>query len=245
MTNRVVSDTPQLIPEQVAAACASLADRIHERFPHRGIDRHAHWFATYVSAVVADGPMQLKRWLRWFVSGAGAAVAFVLLFSPIVLFVRRMDVFEDLPTYLQSLDAFITVLAASVAGRVTWVAYLGYWERQQVLPKLNALRSFAHVTDMLQLSKSPVRVLFPGGTPSGWSEDHPDVISMSAYLSFCAELHSMTAKVAALYGEWTSDATVMAAIDDVEGLCATLENKSTQKILLLEQVNQRVAPPTS
>lgn len=155
-------------------------------------------------------------------------LAFAVLFSPIVLFVRSMDVFQDLPTYLQSLDAFITVLAASVAGRVTWVAYLGYRERQQILPKLNELRSFAHVTDMLQLAQSPARVLFPSTTATGWCDDHPDAVSMSASLAFCAELHSMTAKVAALYGEWTTDSTVMVAIDDVEDLCPSLEHKSTQ-----------------
>ena len=239
-TKRVVSDTPQLIPDQVAAACAALAHRIHERFPGRGIDRHAQWFSGYVAALVSDGPLRLRRWLQWIVSGAGALIAFIVIFSPIFLFVRHMDVFEDLPTYLQSLDAFITLLAAAVAGRVTWVAYVGYRERQAVIPRLNALRSFAHVTDMLQLAKSPVRVLFPASATTGWSDDHPDAVSMSAYLAFCAELHAMTGKVAALYGEWTFDPVVMASIDDVEDLCASLESKITQKILLLEQLNQRV-----
>lgn len=243
MTRRLASDTPQLIPAQVAAACAALADRIHERFPGRGIDRHAHWFAAHAAGVAAEGPLRLDSRLRWLVSGAGAVVAFLLLFSPIYVWKQRLDVFDGVATYLQSLDAFITVLAATVAGRVTWIAYVGYWERQKVLPKLNALRSFAHVTDMLQLSKSPVRVLFPATSRAGWDDDHPDAVSMSAYLAFCAELHSMTAKVAALYGEWTNDATVMVAIDDVEDLCGSLEHKSTQKILLLEQLNQRVAPP--
>ena len=228
------------MPEQVAAACASLASRIHERFPDRGIDQHAQWFAQHAARVVMDGPLRMRHWLRLLVTTAGACVAFAILFSPVLLYVRRMDVFEDLPTYLQSLDAFITILAATVAGRVTWVAYVGYWERQQVLPKLNGLRSFAHVTDMLQLSKSPTRILFPTSSETGWDDDHPDAVSMSAYLAFCAELHSMTAKVAALYGEWTSDATVMVAIDDVEDLCASLESKTSQKILLLEQLNQRI-----
>jgi len=59
-----------------------------------------------------------------------------------------------------------------------------------------------------------------------------------------SERYALTAKVAVLYGEWTSDAIVLSALDDVEDLRSSHENKTTQKILLLEQLNQRLRTTT-
>lgn len=67
-----------------------------------------------------------------------------------------------------------------------------------------------------------------------------DIRDMSEYLAYGAVMQSITAKVAAVYGDWVSDAVVHAAIDDIERLCADLENKSLQKVLSLEQIHRRI-----
>jgi len=245
MPVRQSSETPTLIPEQLAVSCQMLADRIHERFPHRGIERHAQWFANYTRQVISTGQssIQAPAILR-VVSWLGGMAASLLLLSPIY-FVRRVDGLDHLTTFLSSLDAFITLLAATVAGFFTMRSIELGVVRNRALSGLNTLRSFAHVTDMLQITKCPTRLLFPPVPTKSSPHEEDDATSMSRYLSYCTELYALTAKVAVLYGGWTSDATVLSALDDVEDLCSSLENKTTQKILLLEQLNQRLRSTTN
>ena len=238
---RTSSDTPTLVPAQLAGTCAAFADRVHAAFPERGIDRHAHWLAEHADRIAAAGrhAIESPRWLRR-VSDVGGIGAAMLLLLTSFLCVRRLGDIDTLPTYLSSLDAFFTVLAATVAGGFTMRSIRHHAEQRRALKGLNTLRSFAHVTDMLQLSKSPTRLLFMDTADPGCVAERVTPENMSEYLSYCAELQSLTAKVAALYGEWTSDAVVHTAIDDVARMCAELENKSLQRLLLLEQIHQRI-----
>jgi hypothetical protein len=244
---RKASDTPTLIPEKVAANCHLLSDRIHGRFPDRGLDRHAHWFAQYVDGLVGTGADNLAAPLLFrMVSWAGGVAVGCLLFSPL-LFVRRLDGLDQLPVFLSSLDALSTVLAASAAAFFTMRSIEHAAVRRRALAALGTLRSFAHVTDMLQITKCPTHLLFPAGVAgeadrtAAAARDEPT--ALTHYLTYCSELYALTAKVAVLYGDWTADAAVLDAIDDVDDLCMGLESKTTQKILLLEQLNQRVRNP--
>lgn len=235
-------DAPHLDAGKMADACVALADRIGERFPGRGIDVHARSLAEHARRMAATGSARIAAPLALrVVSWIGGIAASLLLLSPL-WFVRRMDGIDVLPEFLQSLDAFITVLAATVAGFFTMRSVEHGVCRRRALEELQVLRNFAHVTDMLQIAKSPTRLLFPLA-PTRFTPDDLDAVSMSRYLAYCAELYALTAKLGVLYGRWTSDATVLSAIDDLEGLCSNLESKTTQKVLLLEQLNQRVAQP--
>ena len=236
-----VQHSPQsrstIILEELAETCAKLARRIHASFPGRGIDDHARSFVERVNTIIKDGrrAVDAPKWLtRLSVFGGIAAVSLLVLAS--VLCVRRVGDIDNLPTYLSSLDAFFTVLAATVAGGITMRSIHHRVEQAQVLKKLDELRGVAHVTDMLQIAKCPTRLLYSdssGGAEAG------DLREMTEYLSYGAELQSLTAKVAAVYGRWCSDASVHAAIDGIERLCTDLERKSLQKVLLLEQIHQR------
>jgi hypothetical protein len=232
---------PSLTAGKIADACEALADRIHERLPGRGIDGHARHLAEHARRLVTTGSARITApVILRVVSWIGGIAASLLLLSPL-WFVRRTDGIDVLPEFLQSLDAFITVLAATVAGFFTMRSVEHGVCRRRALGELHALRNFAHVTDMLQISKSPTRLLFPLA-PTRFTPTDDDAVSMSRYLAYCGELYALIAKLAVLHGEWTSDATVLSAIDDLETLCSSLENKATQKILLLEQLNQRVQP---
>lgn len=238
---RTASETPTLVPTQLAETCAALADRIHATFPGRGIDRHAQWFADHAERILAEGrrAIEAPAWLRR-ITDIGGIVAVTLLIVTSFLCVRRVGDIDNLPTYLSSLDAFFTVLAATVAGGFTMRSIRHRVEQNRALSELNKLRSFAHVTDMLQVSKCPTRLLYRESTGESDISDDAEVRRMSEYLAYGAEMQSITAKVAAVYGDWISDAVVHAAIDDIERLCADLENKSLQKVLLLEQIRQRI-----
>ena len=235
-------EAPRLEADKIAEACTALADRIGERFPGRGIDQHARSLAHHARRMAETGSARIAAPLALrTISWIGGIAASLLLLSP-VWFVRRMDGIDVLPEFLQSLDAFITVLAATVAGFFTMRSVEHGVCRRRALEELQTLRNFAHVTDMLQIAKSPTRLLFPLAPTRFTPEDEGDAVSMSRYLAYCAELYALIAKLGVLFGRWTSDATVLSAIDDLEGLCSSLENKTTQKILLLEQLNQRVTP---
>jgi hypothetical protein len=239
--DRTPTNVPSLTAEKIADACEALADRIHERLPGRGIDSHARHLAEHARRLVTTGSARITAPVALrIVSWIGGIAASLLLLSPL-WFVRRTDGIDVLPEFLQSLDSFITVLAATVAGFFTMRSVEHGVCRRRALGELQALRNFAHVTDMLQISKSPTRLLFPLA-PTRFTPADDDAVSMSRYLAYCGELYALIAKLAVLHGEWTSDATVLAAIDDLETLCSSLENKATQKILLLEQLNQRVQP---
>jgi len=218
-----------------------LADRIHAVFPGRGIDSHAQWFAEHSNRILAEGrhAIEAPLWLRR-ISDIGGVVAVTLLVATSFLCVRRVGDIDNLPTYLSSLDAFFTVLAATVAGGFTMRSFRHRVEQNRTLRELNKLRSFAHVTDMLQVSKCPTRLLYREQSCASGVGDDVEVRRMSEYLAYSAEMQSITAKVAAVYGDWLSDAVVHSAIDDIQRLCAELEIKSLQKVLLLEQLHQRI-----
>lgn len=242
------SDSPTLIPERIVESCRMLSDRVHRRFPDRGLARHIEWFVSYVERVLPAGEANLRAPFHFRVaSWVGGLLVAAALFSPL-WFVRHIDGMDQLPVFLGALDALFTVLAATIGGFYTMRSIEHEFVRRQALAGLHTLRSFAHVTDMLQVTKSPTQLLFPGSDPAealvasnGPPKD--DASSLSHYLTYCSELYALTAKVAALYGEWTADSVVLSAVDDIEDLCAGLESKTTQKILLLEQLNQRVRLP--
>lgn len=228
-----------IVLEELAETCGKLARRIHASFPGRSIDEHARCFVERVNGIVKEGrrAVEAPRWLGQ-ISAIGGVAAVTLLVLTSVLCVRRVGDIDNLPTYLSSLDAFFTVLAATVAGGLTMRSIRQRVEQKLALKKLDELRGVAHVTDMLQIAKCPTRLLY--SDPSTNTPDPTlDVRQMTEYLSYGAELQSLTAKVAAIYGRWNSDVTVHAAIDGIERLCADLERKSLQKVLLLEQIHQR------
>jgi hypothetical protein len=236
-----VQHSPQsrstIILEELAETCAKLARRIHVSFPGRGIDDHARCLVERVNSIVEEGrrAVEAPMWLTRL-SAIGGVTAITLLVLVSVLCVRHVGDIDNLPTYLSSLDAFFTVLAATVAGGLTMRSIRHRVEQTRALKKLDELRGVAHVTDLLQIAKSPTLLLY--SDPSTGSEVE-DIRQMTEYLSYGAELQSLTAKVAAVYGRWCSDAAVHAAIDGIERLCTDLERKSLQKVLLLEQIHQR------
>lgn len=242
------SDSPTLIPERIIESCRMLSDRVHARFPDRGLARHVEWFVGYVERTLPAGEANVRAPFHFRIaSWIGGLLVAGALFSPL-WFVRHIDGMDQLPVFLGALDAMFTVLAATVGGFYTMRSIEHEFVRRQALAGLHTLRSFAHVIDMLQVTKSPTQLLFPGSDPTDPLCMQPtlkdDASSLSHYLTYCSELYALTAKVAALYGEWTADSQVLSAVDDIEDLCASLESKTTQKILLLEQLNQRVRMPS-
>lgn len=82
------TDKPTLVADKLAASCRLLVNRIHERFPDRGIDVHANRLADYAERLIQSGSHSISApvVLR-IVSWMGGIAAGLLLISP-VYFVR-------------------------------------------------------------------------------------------------------------------------------------------------------------
>lgn len=235
--------TPALDPDRIVETCRRLSQRVHERFPGRSLDRHVGAFADHAERVVAAGvkPLQPPVWLRiaGWVGGFGA----ILLLAVPFWLAKRLEPPERLTDSLQAIDSAITIFAGTVAGYFTMRSITQAYSRKRALRGLQELRSFAHVADMLQTNKSPARLLFPTAATASSPLLEEDPVLVSRYLGYCAEFYALVAKVAVLYGDWVQDATVLSTVDDIEVLCSDFENRVALKILQLDRLVSRSAPP--
>jgi len=102
------------------------------------------------------------------------------------------------------------------------------WKRHRALRYLHELRSIIHVIDMHQLTKDPHHV------SDGSDPDHVSGDKLLRYLDYCAELLSISGKVAALYAESSHDPLVIETVNDLGQLTSNLGNKIWQKLSTVE-----------
>ncbi|MCE9619065.1 MAG: hypothetical protein K8R92_04055 [Planctomycetes bacterium] len=239
--NRQVLDLSGL-----ADAIEQLLTRIVERFPESGLRKNATLLLEYARELERDRETLVKvpGWIRlisWL--GGFAVVGFIFLSG--VYVVKTESGIETLPNFLQALSAVITVFAGATAGFFTMRSIEQSQVRRLALSKLQFLREMAHVIDMLQLSKSPVAIMFPPNPldPADATRSHKPILTpkeMFQYLSYCGELSALIGKLAVIFIGWVHDPTLLATIDDVEDLCSDLERKMLSKLLLIEQLHQRL-----
>jgi len=102
------------------------------------------------------------------------------------------------------------------------------WKRRRTLRYLHELRSIIHVIDMHQLSKDHRNV--------GSSSESEVLVGqrLILYMDHCAELLSLSGKVAALYAESSQDPVVIEAVSDLGQSTSNLGNKIWQKLNVVE-----------
>jgi hypothetical protein len=147
---------------------------------------------------------------------------------------------SDLYGQLQGIDAFFNIALLAGASILFLVTMEARVKRQAALKDLHVLRSLVHVIDMHQLTKDPT-ALMSGATDTNKSPRRTlTPFELTRYLDYCSELLSLTAKVAALYAQSSTDPAVIEAANDLERLTTNLSQKIWQKITLVE----RLAPPS-
>lgn len=223
-----------LDPEKVAQTISRLRQRITERFPDSGL-----------SAVCGELESTCEKsaariaWIErplWHLC--------VIRYSLVLLIVAGLAVgllnFEQGVPRLGEIN-FIDAIQALEAGLndviLISVALFFVWglesriKRRRAMKALHELRSIAHVIDMHQLTKDPDR-LQPDyrATESSPPNRMNDLHLMRRYLDYCAEMLSLTGKVAALYLKTLDDPTVVATVNEIEDLTTGLSRKIWQKI---------------
>lgn len=214
---------------------ARLQRRIGERFPDSGlhslcgdlleISRQASERAQWMGR-----PILTIRIISWLL----AATLLALLIASVRLIglgLQQMDLAE-----------FVAVLEAGSNEAVLIGAVLFFLitlerriKRRRALLALHELRSVAHVIDMHQLTKDPERLTRDWVSTANSPRQGMTPFLLNRYLDYCSEMLSLTGKVAALYVQRFDDGVVLAAVSEVETLCASLSGKIWQKIVVLEQ----------
>jgi len=226
-----------LDPDKIIQTLAELQARIEARFPRAGLARVAGEL-TDIARESKTRAARLARpnWqLRVLVTLVLAAGATVAVWVATLLLQNRAD--SDIYGQLQGIDAFFNITLLAGAAILFLVTTESRLNRQAALRDLHVLRSIVHVIDMHQLTKDPSPMM-AGATDTEKSPKRTlTPFELTRYLDYCSEMLSLTAKVAALYAQTSTDTTVINAVNDLERLTANLSQKIWQKITIVERLS--------
>ncbi len=230
--------------QYIIATLTTLKDRIFERFPQSNLNNVCQELLDIASQPEARiQRIQRPRWfLRMGIAAVVVAIAAILA-SAVVVVLKEVPLrFGHLGEFLQGLDAGVNETILLSIALVFLFTLENRLKRSETLRALHDLRSIAHVIDMHQLSKDPEAILSP--TMATASSPHRTMtrFQLSRYLDYCAEMLSLTSKVAALHVQYLRDPVVMSAVSDVEDLAAGLSQKIWQKISILDTEAFRECP---
>jgi hypothetical protein len=221
--------------EQVTETAQKLQARIAERFPDSGLSKIA---AELVRIAQETGPiLARKRRPHRSVQIAVGLAALLLVGIPIALIVARglpaLEV-SGLGGLLQVVESAIQDVIFLSIGVYFLLTVEGRLDRRVSLRELQRLRNVVHIIDMHQLTKDPEHLISPSRTTPSSPERKFGHFEMSRYLDYCAELLSLSSKVAAVHVQAVSDPVVLDAVNDIEILASNLSNKIWQKIVLID-----------
>jgi hypothetical protein len=214
----------------------TLKNRIYERFPQSNLNN----VCQELLEIAGESEARIRRirrprWLLRLGIALVVAAIIAVITSAVVMAWREVPLrFDHLAELLQALDAGVNETILLCIALVFLFTLENRIKRGQTLRALHDLRSIAHVIDMHQLSKDPEAILSP--TMATASSPHRTMtrFQLSRYLDYCAEMLSLTSKLAALHVQYGRDPVVMTAVSDIENLTAGLSQKIWQKITILD-----------
>lgn len=231
-----------LDPDKIVATLSQLEGRITARFPGAGLGR----VCAELTDIARESKTRAERlarpnWrLRFGVGLVVAAGVGVAAWVASALLQNRAD--SDIYGQLQGIDAFFNIALLAGAAILFLVTMEARLKRQAALKDLHVLRSIVHVVDMHQLTKDP-SAMMSGATETEMSPKRTlTPFELTRYLDYCSEMLSLTAKVAALYAQTSTDGQVIEAVNDLERLTTNLSQKIWQKITIVERLAPTAAP---
>lgn len=234
----------QLDAAKIEETVATLARRIHERFPQSGLHgvcQHLH----SVAAAARKRAAEIRRPILSVRIASGLMIAAILAVLGYTVWTTIHDpnIARIGPAdFVQMLEAAINsalLVGATVLFLVTLEARI---KRRRALKALHELRAIAHVIDMHQLTKDPERALGIGKDTASSPKRELTPFELTRYLDYCSEMLSLEGKIAAVYAQDLDDPVVVDAVNDVEDLTTSLSRKIWQKISILEERTARSTP---
>jgi hypothetical protein len=228
--------TTRLDPARVHQTVQRLGERIHARFPERGLNRVAAELTQISADVGSSGPGLRRRLLAtsWFARIVGAIV---MIATAGLLVVTIRDAIQHGPDqsfeWVPLIESLINDLVFAGIALFFLMALPERIQRRELLATLHRLRSLAHIVDMHQLTKDPERLRPDFVRTTKSAEPGLDRDELEHYLDYCSELLSLIGKVAALCAEESEDAVVLDTITGIETMTTDMAGKIWQKISLL------------
>lgn len=222
---------------KVAKTINHLRRRISERFEGSGLSKVCQELETNCNKSAARTrwiarPLWSLRILRY------TLIALIIIGILVGIFQVKLQIKElqtlSFADWVQTLEATINnVVLISVALFFVWNLEARV-KRKRALKALHELRSIAHIIDMHQLTKDPERLLRSHRRTESSPDNQLTPYLMRRYLDYCAEMLSLTGKVAALYLRDLDDPAVVGAVNEIEILTTGLGRKIWQKIELMQ-----------
>ena len=228
--------------EKVVSTLEKLQARIEERFPQAGLGE----VCAELARTARHTPERARRLAQPYLAlrflTVLAAVAAIAAQGYILSVINWRSVSHADPVGLtQGLQSGVNLILLAASAIFFLLNLETRLKRSRTLRALYELRSIAHVIDMHQLTKDPT-VILSGFSPTGSSPKRQmNQFQLSRYLDYCSEMLALVAKLAAVYAERTEDPVVIAAVNDLEELTSSLGRKIWQKIMILNQLDERAA----
>jgi hypothetical protein len=218
---------------KVIAMTEKLSTRINERFPQSALADVARQTATISTDTVKQAARLSapRKWLR-LAAFVGCLIVVLLTTAIAVSVARRAN--DDGTTgivWIQIIESAVNdiVFVALTIAFLTRVE--SRLKRAEALRSIRTLRSLAHVIDLHQLSKDPLRYHQHALPPTQSSEPlELSKVELERYLQYCVELLSIVGVLAAVHAQELSDPVVVNATGDIEALTLGLSEKIWSKI---------------
>jgi hypothetical protein len=233
-----------LQPDKIVKTLEQLEARIAQRFPKAGLGK----VCAELTAVARASEARARSIARPAYLLRGGTLAAILTGLGMIayvgtLLVQDKKVGDDLYATIQGVEATFNIAVLTGAAIFFLVRIEERMKRAQALAALNELRSIVHVIDMHQLTKDPM--MLDGPRTSASPERTMTAFELTRYLDYCSEMLSLSAKIAALYAQSTSDSVVIEAASDLSTLTTNLSSKIWQKITIVQASGRGRIGPTA
>jgi hypothetical protein len=221
--------------QKVIDTIAKLQKRILERFPGAGLSAVCGDLLEVAQKSSARAERIARRHvlLRFgllvlSVAGAGL-LAWVL---------SQIDLShtggESVFSVFQGIEALANLAVLTGGTLLFMITIEQRLKRRRALSALHELRAILHVIDMHQLTKDPTAAVTVGGKTPSSPKRTLMPYELSRYLDYCAEMMSLTSKVAVLFAQSLPDPVVTEAVSDIERIASGMGQKVWQKIMMLD-----------
>lgn len=226
----------ELESSKITNTISVLSSRIRERFPNSGL--HG------VSRKLLDISLHAEEQVKWISQPILAlrisvSIIITLLISGLIFTltnVKTVNLKMDLVQLIEFFEAGVNDLVLISIAIFFLITVETRFKRHRALKSIHELRAIAHIIDMHQLSKDPIRKHWENsGKLTPKSEMTP--LEISRYLDYCSELLSLVGKVSVLYVQKFDDVVALSAVNEVENLTTGLSRKIWQKLMIMQNSN--------
>ncbi len=237
--------TPNLAldAEKVIETISRLQNRILERFPGAGLSTVCGDLLEVARRSSARAQRIARRHillrLGLVLLSVGGAGLLVWVVSQVDL---SRTGGESVYSVFQGIEAVANLVVLTGGTLLFMLTIEQRLKRRRALSALHELRAILHVIDMHQLTKDPSAASIGGKTESSPVRTLTPY-DLSRYLDDCAEMRSLTSKVAVLFAQSLPDPVVTDAVSDIERIATGMAQKVWQKITMLDATIHAVRSP--